>query len=104
MKPTVEDSMVRALWILVCLASGLAPSRQDPKAPIPNAAAQKEKETFIRDIYKEEYKSKDPSDRIAFAEKLIKQAKETKTDTDAQYIMLRKAMTIASDERAVKTV
>jgi hypothetical protein len=98
-----EDSMNRAIVSLLVAAWSLVPLTQDKKVPAPDAAAQKDMEKVVRDVYKEEYKSKAPKDRIAFAEKLLKQAKETKSDPVAQYVMLRESMTIAGEEREVST-
>jgi hypothetical protein len=82
---------------------GLLGLIQEGKAPIPETAAIKDKEKLVRDLFKDEYKSKGPKERIQFAEKLLKQGEETKNDPAARYVLLRESMTIAGEEREFET-
>lgn len=70
------------------------PGTQD-RAPAPEAAAQKEAEKLLREIFKEEYAKKAAPDRLALAKKLIQQAGEEKVDPATQFVLLREARDLA---------
>lgn len=78
------------LWALLAFAP------QDPKRPIPPAAAQKEAEKLVREVFKDEYAKTQTPDRLALARKLLKQAVETEDDMTARFVMLRDAREIAA--------
>src|SRR5262249_41386355 len=87
-----------------------APARDDPKvvvqppAPprpagrfaIPDQDAQKRAETLIRDVFAPEYAKTTPMDQRNLAEKFLQQAKETRDDAVARYVLLREARDLAA--------
>ena len=81
-----------ALTVLLgtLLSAGPGGQAQDPKppegpaqtetvrSPIPEAAAQKESEKLVRDVFKADYARRTPADQQALADKLIREAVATK--------------------------
>jgi hypothetical protein len=67
------------------------------RTPAPDAAAQKQAEKLIRDVFKEEYARKAPVDRIALAKKMIAQAQQTDDDAAARFVLLREARILAQE-------
>jgi hypothetical protein len=61
------------------------------RAPIPDAGAQKEAEKLIHDLFKEDYAKKAPTDRFSLAEKMLKQARETKNELSACFVLYRES-------------
>lgn len=68
---------------------------QDKKLPQPEASAQKDAETSIRDLFKDDYARKDPADKATFARKLLKQASDSKDDPVSRFVLLREARDLA---------
>ena len=79
--------------LLLILILAVAP--QEKKLPVPPAAAQKKAEGLLKDIYKDEYARKAPSDRAALARTMMKQSLETTDDAAARYVLLREAKDLA---------
>ncbi len=69
----------------------------EQKRPVPDAAEQKEQETLIRKIFKDEYAKTGPGDKKALAKKLLKQANETKDDITARFVLLRETRDLAAE-------
>ena len=69
------------------------------RLPMPDAKAQKEAEKIIKEVFKEDYaklaKAK-PEEKSLFAQKLLKQATESKDDKTAQYVLWREANTVVA--------
>src|SRR5687767_7458432 len=76
---------------------------QDGRTPPPDAAAQKNAEKLVRDVFKDDYARKDPASRRGLAAKLLKQAGETKDDAVARFVLLSEARDIAADAGDVRT-
>ncbi|HSQ57313.1 MAG TPA: hypothetical protein VLM40_16445, partial [Gemmata sp.] len=65
------------------------------RSPIPADAAIVKAEADIRQLLKDEFARKQPSERKALAQKLIKLAAETPDDPASRYVMLREAQDLA---------
>ena len=72
-----------------------APQDSEP-APIPEAAAQKDAEKLIKDLFKDEYAAKSPADRVTLAKKLAEQAEASKEDAGLRYVLLRESISVAA--------
>ena len=65
------------------------------KEPLPEAAALKESEKTIREVYKADYAKKSASDQQALAAKLLSQGRTTTDDPRAQFVLFREARDLA---------
>jgi len=76
---------------------------QDKRFPIPDAAAQKEAEKLVRDVFKEDYAQKSAAARTALARKLLQQGLETKGDPTSCFVLFREArdLAVAAGDAAV---
>jgi hypothetical protein len=79
--------------LMLFLILALAP--QEKRLPVPGSAEQKKAETLLKEIFKDEYSRKAPSDRLALARTMMKQASETSDDAAARYLMLRESKDLA---------
>jgi hypothetical protein len=68
----------------------------DDRAPVPSSEEIAKAEELIRDLFKADYAKARTADRIALATKLLQQAKDTKDDPGARYVLLREARDIAA--------
>jgi len=80
--------------ILVLSLSAFA--AQESREPVPDSAAQKAAEKVIRDVFKTEYARKGPSDKLALAQKMLEQARQSQESPASRYILFREAQDIAS--------
>jgi hypothetical protein len=87
----IATSCLRSLILLAAL---LGP--QEKRSPVPGAAAQKEAEKLVREIFKEDYSRKSAADRIALGSKLLRQASETRDDPVSSFVLLREARDLAA--------
>src|SRR5262245_60920295 len=88
---------------MLLVVSLLLAALQDSRLPPPDAAAQKNAEKLVRDIFKDEYNRKDAVSRRALAQKLIKQAGETADDPTSRFVLLSEARDLAADGGDVRT-
>lgn len=88
--------MTRAVLLLALLS-------QDPKAPVPPVGGQKKAEKSLRDTFKDDYASKDPAARRAFAIRLMSDAVDAGTDAVSRYVMLRDARDLAAEALDLST-
>jgi hypothetical protein len=65
------------------------------RLPVPAADAQAKAEKLIRDLFKDDYGKKKPADQLALTAKLLDQAKETKDDPAARFVLLREVRDLA---------
>ena len=65
------------------------------RRPVPDAAALRESEKLIRDLFKEEYAKKTGPDKVALARKLMELADQTKDDPPGRFVLLREARDLA---------
>jgi hypothetical protein len=68
---------------------------QEGRAPVPSDADQKALEKNLRDLFKDEYKSKDPAVRRVLIQKLLSQSADSKDDAVARYVLLKEAREVA---------
>src|ERR1700734_3088794 len=64
---------------------------------VPDAAAQRNAEKLIKDLFKAEYERKRPEDRRALAKKLLQQARDTSDDPGMRYVLFREAWSLAAE-------
>lgn len=76
------------------LGSPLTPA--PARLPIPETSAQKEAEKGIRELFKEDYLKKLPSEKISLARKLIDLAGTTMDDPSGKYVLFREARDLAA--------
>jgi hypothetical protein len=69
----------------------LALAGQDPRAPVPDAAAQMEAEKTIREVFKDQYARPTLAERQALARELLKQARSPDNPPAVRYVLLREA-------------
>lgn len=81
--------MITLCWVL--LSVGQEPARR----PVPDAAAQKEAEKLIREVFKDDFAKKAPADKVALATKLIEQGAGS-TEDAAKFVLLREARDLAA--------
>jgi hypothetical protein len=82
--------LVGSIW------AGVWSVRADDRAPVPSTEQIAKAEELIRDLFKSDYSKARTADRQALAYKLLQQAKETKDDPSARYVLLREARDIAA--------
>src|SRR5687768_2204182 len=75
---------------------------QDRQA-VPDAAAVKAAEKQVRDLFKDDYARKAPSDVQALGRKLLTQAGDGTIEAPARYVMLRDAKDFAEKTGDVET-
>jgi hypothetical protein len=73
-------------------AKPAVPKPEPKREPAPTAAAKKEAEAVVRDLFKDDYAKKTPAERGILARKLLKLAKETKDDPVGRFVLLTEAM------------
>src|SRR5579862_4801807 len=81
----------------------LPPVDVSKRAPVPDAARQKEAEKLIRDLFKEDYAKKSAADRKALAQKLLKQAADTRDDFPGLWVLFREAQDVALQAGDLRT-
>src|SRR5258708_36110920 len=65
------------------------------RAPVPDAAKQKEAEKLIKDLFKEQYSKKTKADRQELTRALLRQAEKTADDLPALWVLYREAQDVA---------
>jgi len=81
-----------------------APPPEAPrKQPVPDAAAQKEAEKSIREIYKAEFAKKAPADVAILAQKLYQQGRQEQNDAKARFVLLSEARDLAAQAGDLET-
>lgn len=66
------------------------------RIPVPDAAKQKDAEKTVKELFKTEYAKKTPADRQALGRLLLKQAKDSRDDSVAQWVLFREAQDIGA--------
>jgi WD40 repeat protein len=66
------------------------------KATVPDETKLAEAEKLIKDLFKEAYAKRNPTDRLALAAELLDKAKETVDDPVARFVLLREARDLAA--------
>ncbi len=87
------------LTVSIFLAGIVRLPAQQPtsRLPVPDAAAQQKAVELVGEVYKEDYdKARAPAERVALAEKMLRQASEPNTDAAGRYVLLRIARDVAA--------
>src|SRR5262245_19467185 len=77
------------------------------RAPVPDAAKQKEAEKLVRDLFKDQYAKKAPADRKALSRLLLEQSGQVQNDPTSLWVLYREALDAAmqgSDQRTAVDV
>jgi hypothetical protein len=74
------------------------------RAPVPEAAKQREAEKLIKDLFKDKYAKKSPADRKALARHLLDQAAKSQDDLAATWVLCREAQDAAVQSGDVRTL
>jgi hypothetical protein len=69
---------------------------EEKQLPVPMDAALAAAEKTIKDLFKDDYAKTKPADRLALAQKLLEQARETRDDPAARYVLFREAIDLAA--------
>jgi hypothetical protein len=80
---------------LLVLVLALSGPMQDNRLPVPEAAAQKEAEKLLRDVFKEEYARKAPADRAALSRTMLQRGLEKDEEAASRHALLREAKELA---------
>lgn len=88
-------SVVRRTMILRILA--LLVSFQEPRVPVPDAIAVREAEKLVHDVFKDDFARKDPPGRRLLAERLAKQALETRDEPAVRYVLWRESAALSAE-------
>jgi len=76
--------------MIVILAAALL-CAQEGRAPLPPDADVKTTELTIRDLYKDQYRAKDPAGRRQLAQALLSRAAESRGEPAIRYVLLKEA-------------
>lgn len=68
---------------------------QDAKRPVPDAAAQKDAEKLIREVFAADFAKKAAPDQLLLARKLLEQGLQVKDEAAHRYVLLREAKNAA---------
>jgi hypothetical protein len=74
------------------------------RAPVPDAAKQKETERLLKDLFKDQYAKKAAADKQILARTLLDQARRTKDDPVTVWVTCREAQDLAAQVCDVKTL
>jgi len=77
-------------------------SGQDPRLPVPDAAALKQAEKLVHEVLKDDYARKDPASRRALGQKLLSQAETSKDEPASHFVLLSDARDIAAETGELK--
>ncbi len=93
--------MRAALAILILAVQD--PAETAIKAPVPDEASLKKADTELRELFKADYKSTDPTDRRAFAKKLLDAGNREDLDAPSRFVVLREAIDLAAQAEDLGT-
>jgi hypothetical protein len=91
----LSRTLIGAL-VLGAAWSFTSPSSADDRLPLPSKEEIKKAEALIGDLFRKDYMKTSAIARAALVEKLLEQAKETKDDPVARYVLLREARDISA--------
>src|SRR5579864_8337658 len=87
---------LQASALAVLLLAPQEARSQAARAPVPDAAKQREAEKTIRDLYKADYARKSPADRDTLVRTLLAQGQKSQDDPAAQFVFYREAQDLAA--------
>jgi hypothetical protein len=71
------------------------------RAPVPDPAKQREAEKLVKELFKDQYSKKTPSDRKALAKLLLEQGGQSQADPAVMWVLYREAQDVALQVAAV---
>jgi hypothetical protein len=74
------------------------------RAPVPEAAKQREAEKLLKDLFKDQYGKKAPADKAILAKALLDQARKSKDDPVSVWVTCHEAQDLATQVCDVKTL
>lgn len=89
--------------VVIIIACPLAWAEEDDRAPEPTPAQTAEAEKLVHDVYKDDFAKRAAEERRELAIKLLNEAKNTKSDTNSQYALLKQARDTAIQVGDVET-
>ncbi len=102
---------MKKLSALVVLMFGVLQILADPPVqtrPVPAGPEQEKAEQLVKDVFKDDYAKKTQADKLALSAKLSEQARETKDDPVARFVLFREARDLAAQagdlEQSLKIV
>jgi hypothetical protein len=103
MNRTIRYPAAPLLAAALFLVSARSWPQEDQRLAVPDAAAQKDAEKVVRDVFKDDYARKAAPDRVALAKKLLEQGLQTREDPASKYVLLRDAQDLASQGGNIET-
>ncbi len=92
-----------APWALLPLTA-LAMRQADAKLPLPEKASQQKARQVVKELFGSEYdQAKTSKQKLAFAEKLLEQASQTKGDPAGHFVLLQIARDVATQAGEIET-
>ncbi len=73
------------------------------RAPVPDAAKQKEAEKLVRDLFKDDYAKKGSAEQRALARRLLQEARKSQDDPPGVWVLYREAEDLAAQAGDVDT-
>jgi hypothetical protein len=84
-------------------APAQAPVDVSKRAPVPDAAKQKDAEKLVRDLFKADYAKKGVADQRALARRLLDEARKSQDDPPGVWVLYREAEDLAAQAGDVDT-
>jgi predicted Zn finger-like uncharacterized protein len=72
------------------------PPPEAKRKPVPKDTELAAADKLVKDVFKDEYAKTGAADKVALAQKLVEQAKETKDDMAARYVLFRESIDLAT--------
>lgn len=91
----MRQPLATALSLLILWAA--ATRAADAPDKVPDAKGQAQAEMIIKDLFKDDYTKRRPSERLALSRKLLQQGIETSGDPATRYVLFREAMNLAAE-------
>src|SRR5687768_14361862 len=97
-RPKRHCRALSAPFLLLLLAGASVPVVAPTRAPVPDAAALADAAKWVKEQFKDDYAKPDPAERLALAQKLLRQAAEPGLEDKParRHVMLREARDLAA--------
>lgn len=92
-----------ATFLALALTTSSSAQQTVEKTAVPEAAALKDAEKLIKDLFKDDYAKRAVADRMLLAKKLLEQSESTKDDPASRYVLLRESNSVAGAAGDVAT-
>jgi hypothetical protein len=93
----VRDALLVSTLMATLVLRGPLQAQDDQRVPVPEPAALKDSQKLVREVYREDFAKKSPSDRVTLARKLLEEAGKSKNDPVAVYVLLSEGRDAASE-------